>query len=486
MRRTVWGSALALGALAACTAAMLPFREHITVASPALVLVLPVLVAVSIGGFVPAAGIAACGFLAYDWFFVRPYSTLEVSRPQDLTALAVYLVVALVVARILAARQIASAIAASREDLISRLLAVSEHLIAEQSLGRLLNLVATTVHETFTTRWVAVLLPNDSALEIVSTAGILTDDERSAAITDAGMPQTLTLTGDRGDVSRLALTTLQRPVGMLVVAGARLSAFDRRVLGAFANQAALAIERNQLQELALRSELLEQVDRQRSALIGAVSHDLRTPLSAIKAAVGTLRAPGVALSGADNEELLAMVEHEADHLTRLVGNLLDMARIESGALRIHSEPYAVRDLVEAGVAAARSSLEDHDVVLDLDDDLPFVDVDVVLLAQVLANLLTNAAQHAPERSIITIGAHEADGDVVVSVTDHGPGIPVSERERIFHLADRTAGSGRAGLGLAIATAFVEAHGARLVVADARGGGAEFSFRVPVAAPEVTR
>jgi two-component system sensor histidine kinase KdpD len=485
VRRAVGGSVVALAALVACTAALLPFRSHLAVATPALVLVLPVLVAVTIGGFLPGAGVAGCGFLVYDWCFVKPYSTLEVSRPEDLTALVIYLVVVLVVARILSARQTALAIAASREDLISKLLVVSEHLIAEQSLDRLLAVVADTVHGTFTTRWVVVLLPGERTLEIASTAGSLTDAER-ALVLAGGTPQTLALTGDRGDVSQVALTTLQRPVGMLVVAGAVLTPFERRVLGAFANQAALAIERNQLQTLAMRSELLEEVDRWRSALVGAVSHDLRTPLAAIKAAVGTLREPRAQLSSSTTEELLAMVERESDQLSRLVANLLDMARIESGALRLHSEPNTVRDLVDAGVAAAHPTLEDHVVVVALDDDLPPVEIDLVLLAQVLANLLANAAQHAPDGSTITIAAHGEGGGVVLSVADEGPGVPESERERIFKMVDRTAGAGRAGLGLAIATAFVEAHGARLVVGDASGGGAEFSFRVPVADLEVQR
>jgi two-component system, OmpR family, sensor histidine kinase KdpD len=486
VRRTVGGSAVALVALAACTAAMLPLRAHLTGATPALVLVLPVLVAVSLAGFLSGAGIAGCGFLVYDWFFVRPYSTLEVSKPQDLTALAVYLVVALVLARIIAARQTASAIAVSREDLIGRLLVVSEYLIAEQSLDRLLSVVADTVHQTFTTRWVVVLLPRDGALEITSTAGSLTDAERAAVVVEEGVPQSLALMGDQGDVSRVALTTLQRPVGMLVVAGAILTPFERRVLGAFANQAALAIERKQLQELAVRSELLEQVDQWRSALVGAVSHDLRTPLAAIKAAVGTLRDPRVTLSSGDTEELLAMVERESDQLSRLVANLLDMARIESGALRLHSEPRTVRELVDAGVTAAHPMLDEHVVRLEVSDDLPLVDVDTVLLAQVLANLLANAAQHAPEGSTITVAARDVGAEVVLSVSDQGSGVPESERERIFHMVDRTAGSGRAGLGLAISTAFVGAHGGRLVVTDAPGGGAEFSFRVPVADLEVQR
>lgn len=479
-------SAVALAVLAACTAVMLPLRGHLGAASPALVLVLPVLVAVSLGGFAPGAFVAGCGFLVYDWCFVTPYSTLNVSRPEDWVALGIYLVVVLVGARLLDARQTAVAMAVSREAQISRLLAVSDHLIGEQSLARLLGIVAETVHTTFSTRWVVVLLPGEHGLEVAGTAGTLTGEELSAVTAEEGIPQALALTGDRGDVRRVALTTLQRPVGMLVVAGAHLTSFERRVLEAFANQAALAIERKQLQELALRSEMLEQADQWRSSLVGAVSHDLRTPLAAIKAAVGTLREPRVSLSAADTEELLAMVERESDQLSRLVANLLDMARIESGALRPHSEPHTARELVDAGLAAAHPMLDEHQVAVELDDDLPLIDVDLVLLAQVLANLLANAAQHAPEGSTITVSARNSPTGIVLSVADHGPGVPPADRERIFHMVDRSAGAGRAGLGLAISTAFVEAHGGHLVVGDAPGGGAMFSFRVPASDLEVLR
>jgi two-component system, OmpR family, sensor histidine kinase KdpD len=481
VRRTVWGGAAALIALAACAAILLAFRPHLSVATAALVLVVPVLIGVSIGGFTAGVAAALVGFLVFDWFFVPPFGTLTVGHAQDWVALGVYLVVVLIVTRMVAIQQDARRLAATREAGARALNRLSGHLIGERPLDELLALVVTTVGETFATRWVAVLLPVAGVLTIAATAGEpLSDEERALALGADGAAQSMTLVGAPGDVSRIALTVVQRPVGQLVVGGARLDAFSRELLGTFANQAALAIERSRLREQVLRTELLEEVDRWRSALVGAVSHDLRTPLASIKAAVTTLSDAPLALSAKDQRELLGTIDEQCDHLTRLVANLLDMARLETGSLTLRSEPRTVAEIIDAAVTAVGTALSGHRLEVRADESLPLVEVDLVLIAQVVANLLSNAAQHSPEGSTVTVSAREEGCEVVVTVSDEGPGVREEDRERIFHMLDRHAGSGRAGLGLAISTAFVDAHGQRLTVADAPGGGASFTFRVRIA------
>jgi K+-sensing histidine kinase KdpD len=481
VRRSALGGAAAVASLAACTAVLVAVRPHLSVATSGLILVVPVLIGVSIGGFSAGVAVAILGFLVFDWFFVPPYGTLTVGRGEDWVALGVYLAVVLIVARVVAIQQDARGIAARREDAARALNRLSAHLISERPLSELLSLVVTSVSETFPTKWVALLLPSDGILEIVATAGEpLSENDRDQAIGSAGAAQSMTLFGAPGDVSRIALTVVQRPVGQLVVAGASLDAFSRELLGTFANQAALAIERSRLREQALRAELLEEVDRWRSALVGAVSHDLRTPLAAIKAAVTTLSDAPEALSTTDHQALLDTIDQQCDHLTRLVANLLDMARLEAGSLTLRIEPHAVGEVMDAAVTAVGAALGEHALDVRVDDALPLVEVDLVLIAQVVANLLSNAAHHSPDRSTIALEAREDGHDVVISVRDQGPGVPEEDRERIFHILDRQAGSGRAGLGLAISTAFVEAHGQRLTVTDAPGGGACFAFRVPVA------
>jgi two-component system, OmpR family, sensor histidine kinase KdpD len=481
VRRAVWGGVVALVALLACTGVLLAFRPHLSVATSALVLVVPVVLGVAVGGFAAGAGAAVAGFLVFDWFFIPPFGTLDVGAAQNWVALAVYLVVVVVVARVVAVQQAARQLAAAREDAVRRLFEVSESLIGERPLDELLDLVARTVHEGFGTRWVAVLLPRDGRLEIVATAGEpLGDGERLAAIGALGTPQSMALAGEPGEVSRLALLAVHRPVGQLVLAGASLDAFRRQLLSTIANQAALAIERSQLRAQALRTELLEEVDRWRNALVGAVSHDLRTPLASIKAAATTLRGADAPIPPEDRDVLLETIDEQADHLARLVANLLDMARLEAGTLTLRRELHPVADVVAAALRAVGLVLTDHELAVHLDDELPLVDVDLVLISQVLANLLTNASQHSAEGSTITVAAAGVGGDVAISVSDEGPGVPIAEREQIFHMLDRNAGSGRAGLGLAISTAFVEAHGRHITVEDARGGGACFTFTVPAA------
>jgi two-component system sensor histidine kinase KdpD len=484
VRRTVLASTAALTTMVLAAAVMLALRPHLAVATAAVVLVVPVIVGVAAGGFPTGVAAAVVGFFVYDWFFIPPYGALTVNSAQDWVALIVYLVVVLIVARLVAVQQDSRRDATFRTEAIRRLFEVSEHLIGEQPLEELLSLVVTIVHETFGTRWVALLLPVDGSLTIAATAGeAIGDLERAAALGPAGATQAMALVGTDGDVRRVALTAVQRPVGQLVVAGATLTAFERQLLGTFANEAALAIERSQLREQALRADLLEEVDRWRSALVGAVSHDLRTPLASIKAAVSTLREPGLSLSVADHAELLATIEDQSDHLAMLVANLLDMARLEAGTLALRREPHDLPGVVDTAIAAARAVLAHHTLAVEIPADLPIVEIDAVLIVQVLSNLLTNAAQHSTDGTTITVAASERAGLVDVSVSDEGPGVPEVDRERIFHMLDRNAGSGRAGLGLAISTAFVEAHGQRLSVADGPSGGACFTFQLPVATLE---
>ena len=486
VRRMVWAAVASLTTTGLATVVMLAFRPHLAVATAAVVLVVPVIVGVALGGFVIGVGAAVLGFFVYDLFFIPPYGTLTVSSSQDWVALGVYLVVVLIVARLVAVEQESRRDAMFRTDAIRRLFEVSEHLIGEQPLDELLSLVVSIVHDTFRTRWVALLLPVEGSLRIAATAGeAFGVDERAVALGPVGSTQAMALVAGAGDVRRVALTAVQRPVGQLVVAGASLSTFERQLLGTFANEAALAIERSQLREQALRADLLEEVDRWRSALVGAVSHDLRTPLASIKAAVSTLREPGLPLSLADHAELLATIEDQSDHLARLVSNLLDMARLEAGTLALRREPHDLAGVVDSAIAAARAALTHHLVAVEIPEDLSLVEFDPVLIAQVLTNLLTNAAQHSPDGTTITVEASEHDGLVGVAVSDEGQGVPESDREQIFHMLDRNAGSGRAGLGLAISTAFVEAHGQRLRVADSPSGGACFSFHVPVASLDET-
>ena len=288
----------------------------------------------------------------------------------------------------------------------------------------------------------------------------------------------------------MALVVSNRPVGMLVLQDVQLAGPDRSLLGTFANQAALAIDRARLREQALRAHLLEEVDRWRSALLGAVSHDLRTPLASIKTAVSSLRQSNAALGPEDRAELLELIELQSDRLARLVANLLDMTRIEAGALEPRPAAMAVDEMVDEALAALGGLVARERVVLKVAPDLPLLHVDHVLISQVLANVLENAGRLAPPDSHIRIVARPAprsDGTrVEISVQDEGPGIAVADRDKVFEMFSQNSGGGRAGLGLTIAKAFVEAHGGRIWIDPEVSSGARVVFTVPsealVAAP----
>jgi two-component system sensor histidine kinase KdpD len=257
-----------------------------------------------------------------------------------------------------------------------------------------------------------------------------------------------------------------------------MSVTDQAILVTFANDAALALERTQLREQALRSKFLEEVDHLRQALMGAVSHDLRTPLATIKVASSTLSNRANILSEKDAHELHELIEIEADRLTRLVTNLLDMTRIEAGVLEIHQAPVAAGELVKEATSIIASSLKDRQLRLEISESLPLAFVDHVLITQVLVNLLDNALRHSPVDGVITVRCESRTTTLTLSVSDQGPGVALEDREAVFNRFEQFNTGGRAGLGLTIAKTFVEAHGEKIWCDDAPGGGARFVFSMP--------
>lgn len=484
VRRGVTGTAVAVAGLGALTALMVPFRPHLSIAIPALTFVVPVIVGVVVGGSVPGVVGAVLGFLSYDYFFLPPFDTLTVQRSSDWLAVVVYVVVVLVVARVVTNLTSAREHARRREEDATRLFELSRVLIGDLALGRLLEHITTSVQSTFRPRWTALLLPGPDEGELVVAAAAgetLTEDEVASLTTASGELRSLGLRGDGPRRAAVALVASNRPVGLLVLHDVQFAREDRSMLGTFANQAALAVERAQLQDQVVRSRLLEEVDRWRQSLMGAVSHDLRTPLASVKAAVSSLRQSGTSLDESDRSELLELIELQADRLARLVTNLLDMTRIESGALEVQRGVVSFEELVDEAVDALSGLVPRTRIVLERPPDLPLLEIDHVLAGQVLVNLLENAARLAPSGPL-TISAAPTSGDEVeIAVRDMGPGIATADRERVFEMFSRSSGGGRAGLGLAISKAFVEAHGGHIWVDPDVDGGARVAFTVPRAA-----
>jgi two-component system sensor histidine kinase KdpD len=493
-QRFLLGIAATLALLGALMAVLLPFRTSLSIAIPALVFVLPAVVGVVIGGFWVGVVGAAAGFLVYDWFFLPPYDTLTVRSAQNWIALVVYISVVLIVARVVAQLRTAREEALRRQEESDRLYELSQALIGDLPRAQLLTHIADSVQGVFQPRWTALVLPHSDhgdpvpgqALEVAATSGqALSESDVLSLTMTQGQPLAVGLVGDAEDRGprklSVALAVNERPVGMLVLQDVVLKGRDRSLLGTFANQAALAVDRARLREQALRARLLEEIDRWRGALMGAVSHDLRTPLAAVKTAVSSLRQTDAHLSVEDRAELLELIEQQSDRLARLVTNLLDMTRIEAGALEIRPTAMPLDELVDESLGNLGGIVGRDRVRMQAPSDLPMLHIDHVLMSQVLANLLDNAERVSPAHSAICVTARIApanDDRIEIAVSDQGPGIPMSERERVFEMFSQNGRGGRAGLGLAIAKAFVEAQGGAIWIDPNVDLGARIVFTVP--------
>ncbi|MGA3217095.1 MAG: ATP-binding protein [Acidimicrobiales bacterium] len=490
-RRSRAGIAALVLSMGVATAAMVPFRDHVSVAAAALVFVLPVVGAMVIGGAWVGLLAVVVGFVVLDVAFIPPYGTLAVGSGENWLALVVYVAVVLVLARVVSRLQQLRTNAARHAGDSRRLLELSELLVADKPLTEMLGVVATSVRRAFDLETVALLLPSADTgyLEIAASDGLELRGESLERILPApGTPASLTGSIVAGALLRqIPLAAAGRPVGLLVLRGRALDVDDRALLATYANHAALAIERAQLRDQALRADLLQKVDEWRAALVGTVAHDLRTPLASIKVAVSDLREPGLVLGETARHDLLETIEEQTDRLTRLVSTVLDLWRLEAGARRPKREPVVVDDLIDEAAALVETSLDASRLRRVIATDLPPLQADPTLIAQALANLLENAARHSPNGAEIIVEAMPRRGhhdEIELVVSDSGPGVPPDQREMIFDLFHRGAGGGRAGLGLAIAKAFVEAHGGRIGVGGARGGGARFVLTMPVATSSV--
>ncbi len=498
-QRTAVGIAVTLAGLGALLGLLLPFRAHLSIALPALLFVLPALAGVVIGGLLPGLVGALVGFVLYDVFFLPPYNTLTVRSPQNWVALVVYVVVVLVVSQVVAKLQGAREEAELRTGESERLYELSQALIGDLTLSQLLTHMVTTVQSVFAPRWTTLVLPDSdaadhgpaTALRVAASAGEpLTDEDIASVTSGGGRARSLGWLDDASPrrVS-VALVVNHRPVGMLVLQDVQLVEHDRSLLGTFANQAALAIDRAQLSEQALRARLLEEIDRWRRALMGAASHDLRTPLASIKTAVSSMRQVDAQLSPEDRAELLELIELQSDRLARLVTNLLDMTRLEAGSLELRPMTVSFTGLVEEALAQLGGIVAPGRITVEAPADLPPLHLDPVLMSQVLANVLENAERLSPQYSVIRVTARRAPGQpqrVEIAVADDGPGIAREDSESVFEMFSQNSGGGRAGLGLAIAKAFVEAHGGHIWIDPDVTRGARIVFTVPsetrVAAP----
>jgi two-component system sensor histidine kinase KdpD len=457
---------------------MLPERSHLTPAGAAIWFVISVVAGSAIGGWSGGLASVTASFLIYDFAFVPPYDALTVDRPRNWTPLAVYVVVMAIVAILVGHLHRAQSAARSRAASARHLLGLSDLLLTADSAPY--EAIVNAVKDTFGIEGVALLRPVDGHLEVVASAGMpIGRAELSLLRSEAQVPVSLSTGSSDDSVQTLALASSGRPVGLLALRNTPTTEAVHEALPILANHLAIALERGELRERIHHAELLEEIDELRQALVGAVSHDLRTPLATIKVASSTLVDLAHPLASADVHELHVLIDLQADRLARLVSNLLDMTRIQTGALEVRRERLTVNDLVEDAISELRTALGDRAVHIVAPNSFVYADADRMLIGQVLVNLLDNANRYAPADTPITIEIVVKPGGLIeVAVVDSGTGVPVEEREAVFERFVRFDTGGRSGLGLAIAKAFTEAHGSRIWVEDGPGGGARFVFTLP--------
>ncbi|MFB4319292.1 DUF4118 domain-containing protein [Actinomadura sp. 21ATH] len=455
--RRAAGFALAAAGLPAMTAVLARVRDDVSLPSDILVFLAAVVGVALLGGMWPALFSAVAAFLLLNWYFTPPYHRWTIAESDNLFALAVFVAVAVAVSAVVdhSARRSRRAAELGAEAEVLFTLA-GNVLRGEHALDVLLS----RLRETLALVSATLLERADGRWQVVATAG--------------GRPCTAPEEADTAVAAGEGL--------VLALRGRTLPAADRRVLEAFTAQAAAALRHRRLAAEAERAGPLEAADRMRTALLNAVSHDLRTPLAGAKAAVESLRNTGIDWTPEERAELADTANESLERLDRLIANLLDMSRLEAGALGLFPQPLALDEIVpraldDLGPRARR------DVAVEIPPGLPEIQADPALLERVLVNLVGNALRYSPPDRPVLVSAGAVRDRVELRIADRGPGIPAADRDRVFRpfqrLDDR-GGHGGVGLGLALARGLTEAMGGEVVPEDTPGGGLTMIVVLPVA------
>lgn len=441
----------------------------------------------------PAVLAAVLSVLVFDFFFVPPYLTLAVADTEYLLTFLALLIVGLLLSDLTARVQEQVEATRRRERETGALYTLSRDLAVAVDLESVVQAVEANAGETVG-REVVILLPraNDGKpLDLYTHSPVATLDDHEMAVAvwafEHSRPAgrgTDTLPDAR--LRYLPLSTARGKVGVLGVwpaeAGRYLTPEQRRLLEAFASLAAVAVERVHLAEAAGQVQLLEATEKLQSALLNSISHDLRTPLVSITGALSTLQEDDVRLDEEARRILVDTAAEEAGRLNRLVGNLLDMTRLEAGALKVKRELRDLQDVIGAALHQVGDRLGDRPVEIDIPADLPLVPLDFVLVVHVLVNLIDNALKYSPPGSPIHIRTRPLDGEAAIEVADQGIGIPAEDLDRVFqkfYRVQRPDNVTGTGLGLSISKGLVEAHGGRIWAENRPGGGVAITVALPL-------
>jgi two-component system, OmpR family, sensor histidine kinase KdpD len=493
-RRQRWkGYAWGVVVVAACTAIAAIMHPFFGLANLIMVYLLGVLVVAMRFGRGPSVLSVILSVAAFDFGFVPPAGTFAVSDTEYLVTFGVMLAVGLVISNLTANVRARARIAAYRERRTAALYAMSRELAAAEELEDLVSIAVKHIVEVFECQ--AVILLPDAEGRIRWPAGPSQSGSLHGA--DLSVAQWVFDHREKAGLGTDTLPAAQAHymplagaadvvIGVLVLLPAnprRLFVPEQmRLLDTFASQIALAIERVRFATQAHRSELDAQSERLRSALLASISHDLRTPLASIVGAASGLAEQGDAMPDAARTELARTIHDEAQRMIRLVENVLQMARLQAGKVQLNRQWQPLEEIVDGTIRSLGPALAGHKLEVRIPGNLPMVYVDGVLIGQVMANLLHNAAKYAPRDTAISVGAAVERDEVVVWVSDEGPGLPPGEEERVFdkfHRAAAESAQSGVGLGLTICQAIVQLHGGVISAENLPAGGALFRFTLPL-------
>jgi two-component system sensor histidine kinase KdpD len=485
-----------LGSFAMAAAALglgLLLRQTLAVSNVALVLLVAVLASAVTYGLLPSLFTCLICALAYNFFFLPPLYTFTIAEPENVVTLLVFLLVAGIASNLAARMRMQAIIARQRAATTEDLYRFSRKLTGIATLDDLLWATAYQVAHMLNLH-VVLLLPEGE--ELFVRAGYPPEDtleegDLAAARWSFARGEEAGRGADTLPGARRLFLPMRTARGIVAVIGldssregALLTPDQRRLLDSLSDQTALAIERLHLAEEMDRARVAAETDKLRSALLTSISHDLRTPLASILGSASSLKQYRGQLSEADQGELLATIQEEAERLNHFIANLLDMTRLESGALMPNLDMIELADVVGSVLRRAGRLTQHHSLALDLESGLPMLRLDPVLFEQILFNLIDNAAKYAPPGTTILLRARREGAVVKMAILDEGPGLPDEERERIFDKFYRVRAGDRqragTGLGLAIARGFMEAMGGTITAANRSDrSGAVFTLTLPV-------
>jgi two-component system, OmpR family, sensor histidine kinase KdpD len=491
--RYVWATI----ACVAVTLISMPLAAHFDRSNIVAIFILAVvLVGVRLGRG-PAALAAVLSVCGFDFFFVPPRFSFAVSDVQYLLTFFIMLAVGLITGQLTAGLRFQARVASHREERAGSLYEIARDLSGAVQVEQVVKISDESIQRTF--RASAALLLPDAGGSLIATppdddaagagAGLTVEIGTAQWAFDRGLPAgsgTDTLPGS--DVLYIPLRAPTKARGVLAVKAHNRRMLripeQRQLLDTFAALIAIALERVHYVGLAQDALLKMESERLRNSLLAALSHDLRTPLTVLVGLAESLALTAPKLSSAQLE-VAQSIQDEARRMSTLVSNLLDMARIESGEVTLNLQWQPLEEVVGTALEAARGMLQHHGVVVQLPRDLPLIKIDAVLIERVLVNLFENVSKYTPPGSTVTISAGVIEDKLSVSIADDGPGLPAGREEAVFQKftrGERESATPGVGLGLAIVRALIEAHQGRITAAQRPGGGAVFTFTLPLGVP----